>query len=82
MEFRSSKVDSKIERMLDINHEFTTREWVFDNSNTREMWSLLDQEERELFWFSLKDFDWSSYMTSFYNGIRKYILEEDKSKIL
>lgn len=70
---------SKTEHMMDLLYDFTTRQWTFDNNNTRELWSLLNQEDRKTFWYSLDKFDWKSYIKSYYYGIRKHILHEDLS---
>jgi len=73
------KTYSKTENALDLLHEFTTREWQFDNKNTVELWSSLSKEDREMFWFSFEDFDWKTYIKIYYLGIRKHILREDLS---
>lgn len=75
------KMYGKTEYMLDLLHEFATREWKFDNNNTRKLWSLLSKEDCTTFWFSLEEFNWKSYMKSFYYGIRERILNEDISNL-
>lgn len=73
---------ARTEYMMDLLYEFTTRQWKFDNSNTRKLWSLLSHEDRSTFWYSLEEFDWTSYIKIYYYGIRKHILQEDLSNIL
>ncbi|XP_029346252.1 fatty acyl-CoA reductase wat-like [Acyrthosiphon pisum] len=73
------KIYKKIENMTDLLKDFTTCEWKFDNSNTRELWSSLSQEDRKTFWFSFEEFDWKSYIQCTVYGIRKHILHEDLS---
>ncbi|XP_025207314.1 fatty acyl-CoA reductase wat-like [Melanaphis sacchari] len=75
------KMYKKIENTNDLLRVFTTSEWKFDNSNTRELWSLLSQEDRETFWFSFEKFDWKSYIPRTVYGIRKHILHEDLSNL-
>lgn len=75
------KMYKKIENMTDLLKEFTTSEWKFDNSNTRELWSLLSQEDRKTFWFGFEEFDWKSYMQCTVHGIRKHVLHEDLSNM-
>lgn len=75
------KMYVKTENMMDLLYEFTTRQWTFDNSNTRELWASLNQEDRSTFWYSLEDFDWKTYIKSYYYGIREHILHEDSSSI-
>jgi len=72
---------AKTESMIDLLYEFSTRQWTFDNSNTRELWSSLSKDDRETFMFGLKEFDWKSYIKTYYYGIRKHILHEDLSNV-
>lgn len=67
----------RTENMVDLLHCFSTRQWEFDNSNTRELWSMLSEGDRKIFWFSLELFDWKSYIQSYYHGIREHILHEN-----
>uniref|UniRef100_A0A2H8TLX3 Fatty acyl-CoA reductase n=1 Tax=Melanaphis sacchari TaxID=742174 RepID=A0A2H8TLX3_9HEMI len=72
---------SKAENMIDLLYEFSTRQWKFDNKNTRELWLSLSKDDQSTFQFSLKTFDWKSYVVSYYYGIRKHILHEDLSNV-
>ncbi|XP_060881815.1 fatty acyl-CoA reductase wat-like [Metopolophium dirhodum] len=71
------KIYKKQDKMMDTFEVFMTREWKFDNSNTRKLWALLSQEDRKTFWFGFEDFDWKSYTQTMVYGIRKNILQED-----
>lgn len=73
------KMYGKTESMIDLLYAFSTKEWKFDNINTRKLWSSLSSEDRTSFWFSLENFDWKQYAQFFYYGTRKYILNEEKS---
>lgn len=75
------KMYLKIENVMDLYYTFSTNEWKFENSNTRKLWLSISQEERELFQFSLNEFNWKSYIKCYYYGIRKYILHEDPKNI-
>uniref|UniRef100_A0A2S2NZV8 Fatty acyl-CoA reductase n=1 Tax=Schizaphis graminum TaxID=13262 RepID=A0A2S2NZV8_SCHGA len=75
------KMYSKSENMIDLLHEFSIRQWIFDNRNTRELWLSLNKDDQNTFRFSLKKFDWSSYIGSYYHGIRKHILHEDLNNV-
>jgi hypothetical protein len=66
-----------LEYLVDILNVFLTREWKFDNSNTRKLWSSLSTDDRKTFYFSFEGFNWNSYITSYFYGIRKHILKED-----
>lgn len=73
------KMYSKTENALDLLREFTTKQWSFDNNNTVKLWSSLNEEDRNTFWFSFEEFDWKTYIKIYYFGIRKHILREDLS---
>ncbi|XP_025208954.1 fatty acyl-CoA reductase wat-like isoform X2 [Melanaphis sacchari] len=75
------KLYAKSEKMTDTVEVFTTREWKFDNSNTRELWTLLSQEDHKTFWFSFEEFDWKLYLQNLVYGIRKHLLHEDLNNI-
>ncbi|XP_060850791.1 fatty acyl-CoA reductase wat-like [Rhopalosiphum padi] len=73
------KMYAKTENMMDLLKVFTTRQWSFDNENTRKLWLSLSKEDRNMFWFSLEGFNWKAYIQIYYFGIRKHILHEDLS---
>jgi len=79
--YRMLRAYSKTENMIDLLYEFSMRQWKFDNKNTRQLWLSLSKDDRNTFRFSLKSFDWKSYIKSYYYGIRKHILHEDLSNI-
>jgi len=72
---------SKTEYLMDLYQTFTTNEWKFDNNNIQELWLSISHDERKSFQFSLKEFDWNSYIKCNYYGIRKYILHEDSNNM-
>jgi alcohol-forming fatty acyl-CoA reductase len=73
---------SKTEAMTDLLKMFTSKQWKFDNSNTIELLSSLSKEDRDKFEFSMENFNWKQYTTSYYYGIRKHILHEDLSNMV
>lgn len=75
------KMYAKTEYTMDLLYIFTTRQWEFDNSNTKELWSLLSKEDRITFYYSFEEFDWKPYIKSYYYGIRKHILHEDLNNL-
>lgn len=75
--FRMLKMYEKTEHMTDLLYAFTSRHWKFENNNINELWSLLNKEDRNTFWFSFEAFDWKSYMRNYFFGIRRHILHED-----
>jgi len=63
-------------RVLNI---FMLNEWTFENENTRKLWSRLSQEDRNLFSFSLNEFNWELYIKQYYHGIKKHLLQENEN---
>lgn len=78
---RMLKLYAKTDHLLDSLYVFTTRQWKFDNSNTRELWFSLSQEDRSTFFYSLEGFDWKTYIKSYFYGIRRHLIKEDLSNI-
>lgn len=72
---------AKSESMIDLLYDFSMKQWKFDNKNTRQLWLSLSKDDRNTFQFSLKSFDWKSYIESYYYGIRRHILHEDLSNV-
>lgn len=79
--FRMLKMYRKTENMIDLLYEFTTKQWIFENSNTKKLWSSLSEEDRSTFCYSLENYGWEPYLKSYYYGIRKHLLGEDQSNI-
>lgn len=71
------KIYTKTENLIQLYKNFTTREWKFDNSRTQNLWLSINQEDREIFPFSIKEINWNTYIKSYFHGIRKYILHEE-----
>lgn len=72
---------AKTENVMNSLYKFTIKQWKFDSKNTRELWSSLNQEDQKTFWFSLENFDWTSYIKFYYYGIREHLLHEDLSNV-
>ncbi|KAL4090330.1 hypothetical protein QTP88_025189 [Uroleucon formosanum] len=75
------KMYAKTENMIDLLYDFSTRQWMFDNTNSRKLWLSLSQHDQEKFRFSLQEFDWKPYIKKYYYGIRRHVLHEDLSNL-
>ncbi|XP_050536683.1 fatty acyl-CoA reductase wat-like [Daktulosphaira vitifoliae] len=78
---RFYKMYTKANKMMNVLRPFTLSQWKFKNKNTQKIWSLLSEEEQKIFFFNMEHFDWSSYIQTYYFGIRNYILHENKQNI-
>lgn len=66
----------KIEKFSGVLSYFTNREWVFKNANTQRLWKKMNDADRRLFEFSMKDFNWDSYFVFYSRGCRVYLLKD------
>lgn len=61
---------------------FCLQEKIISNNNVKAMWNNMNKEDQQLFNFDMKTFDWPTYFTDYYKGIRLYILKEDDSTLI
>lgn len=40
------------------------------------MWQRLDARDQELFFFDIRQMNWDTFMTTYYRGIRQYLLKD------
>ncbi|XP_055698069.1 fatty acyl-CoA reductase wat-like [Phlebotomus papatasi] len=78
---RLLKVYKKIHKFANIISFFCNNEWVFENDNVQQLWRKLDQNDRNLFHFSIKDIDWASYCHFYIRGMRIYLFKDDLSTL-
>ncbi|CAL1678654.1 unnamed protein product [Lasius platythorax] len=60
---------------------FLCNEWKFDNTNSRDLMSLIPSSNREMFSIDLSDFDMEKYYRNALIGAKKYLLHEDMNRI-
>ncbi|XP_015125320.1 fatty acyl-CoA reductase wat isoform X2 [Diachasma alloeum] len=78
---RAMKMYRNIHTFLDAINYFDTRTWKFSNENTRGLWENLTPEDKQLFPFSMMDFDWNDYLYKCSAGLRRYWFKDDPSTI-
>lgn len=71
----------KLDKFVRVITYFAVNKWKFTNDNTQELWSKLDSRDKELFYFSMKDIEWSKTVESGFMGCRTYLAKEDPSTI-
>lgn len=74
---RLVKMYEKINKFANVISYFTTREWKFTNDNVQDMFHRLDPRDRQMFYFSMQNFDWQAYFRNYMKGIRVYLLKDD-----
>ncbi|KAF5284639.1 hypothetical protein FQR65_LT13470 [Abscondita terminalis] len=66
----------KIGKFLDVLAFFSTRGWVFYNTNTQKLWKSLSEYDRSLYRFDVAALNWDDYFRSFVLGGRLYLVKD------
>lgn len=75
-----TKIRRKLENGARCLEYFSTREWHFDDYNTKTLYESLSPTDQKLFNFNVKNIDWSLFIKNYVLGIRKFLFKEsDKS---
>lgn len=69
----------KVEKAVEALEYFTTRQWFFKCSNVIALRELMNEQEREMFFFDAHKIDWDDYWVNYVKGARKFVLKEDES---
>ncbi|XP_044013795.1 uncharacterized protein LOC122856167 [Aphidius gifuensis] len=71
----------KIHKFSNVTAYFGTHMWKFSNTNTQLLWRNLSQEDKDIFYFSMNDFNWRDFVEKSVNGLRLYTFKDDPSTI-
>lgn len=71
------RVQKKFKKAISVLEFFTTHEWKFHSTNVRNLLLKLNEHDRKLFNFDVKQVNWKKYIDNYVEGIRLYILKED-----
>ncbi|KAJ8933768.1 hypothetical protein NQ314_013802 [Rhamnusium bicolor] len=66
----------KINKFANVISYFCLREWEFKNGNTQDLWNRMKKHDKELFEFSMKNFNWDLYFYTYTRGARAYVLKD------
>ncbi|XP_011499623.1 PREDICTED: putative fatty acyl-CoA reductase CG5065 [Ceratosolen solmsi marchali] len=78
---RMIKMYKKIHKFSMATAYFTLRSWTFQCNNINRLWVKLSSEDKNIFFFSMDNFDWNSYLQKSILGLRLYILKNDPSNV-
>lgn len=56
---------------------YTTKQWIFDNTNFLSLRSSLKGNDRESFWYDIENIDFTDYFVNSCLGARKYLFKEE-----
>jgi len=73
------KLYLKIDKFCKAIEPFSTFEWSYSTDNTQAMWDYLSKEDQQLFNFNMVGFNWTKYLINHYQGVRRYLNENDST---
>ena len=60
---------------------FSERDWLFHDTNVQSLLEQLTPEDRNIFYFDIKQLNWASYLERCVMGVRQFILKDDLSTL-
>lgn len=75
------KAYRKIHNMDYTLEPFAIKCRTYSRDNIEAMWNRLNEQDQQLFKFSMKNFNWMKYFVDHYKGIRFFLLHEDDSTL-
>ncbi|CAB3257461.1 unnamed protein product [Arctia plantaginis] len=75
------KLYSKVMKLAHILFYFSTQDWRFSDTNVRDMWNSLSEDDKVVFPFSMGQFSWEYMCETFLIGIRVYLIKDDLSTL-
>ncbi|XP_017083272.1 fatty acyl-CoA reductase wat [Drosophila eugracilis] len=78
---RMMKIYRKIHKLSNVLKYFSSNEFRFDNDNVRKLTEKLDNRDKRLFSFDMRDLDWTNLFRVSLYGLRLYVVKDDPSNI-
>jgi len=75
------KIYRKIHKLSNVLKYFSSNEFRFDNDNVRKLTEKLDDRDKRLFSFDMRDLDWTNLFRVSLYGLRLYVVKDDPSNI-
>ncbi|KAK7595553.1 hypothetical protein V9T40_013378 [Parthenolecanium corni] len=72
-----TKVYRRLDQVRDILRYFQARKWLFKTDNVRSMWQNLSSEDKEIFYFDIKNVNWAEYAQCYALGVRVFMMKDD-----
>jgi len=73
---RFVRIYGKVWKMIETLHFFTTRGWNFNSQNLLNLWNQLDEEDKKIFNFDVRQINWDDYLFDYIMGVKVYLLKE------
>jgi len=68
------KIYKRVDASITNYAFFTTQQWLWDDANSRQLIKEMSEEDRKTFSLDLSNHDWTSYITTYYDGCKKYLV--------
>lgn len=69
-------IQKRISQGLEVLQYYTTKNWTFRNEKFLRMKENMSAKDQEMFYFSVEDIDWNSYLGNYILGARHFLLKE------
>lgn len=73
---RLLKIYKKVHKFGALTAYFSTNEWTFSNENIKTLWQNLSDADKQIFFFSMYDFNWEEFMQKCVAGLRLHIFKD------
>jgi alcohol-forming fatty acyl-CoA reductase len=61
---------------MNVIEYFSMREWQFETKNVNVLWHRLDERDKQLFFFDMRQLNWDYFLEHYFRGVRKYLLND------
>ncbi|KAJ3651400.1 hypothetical protein Zmor_017446 [Zophobas morio] len=75
------KIHERLAKQISSVEYFVTRHYHFHDNNTENLWNEMNEEDKELFNFDMKNMKWRDYLFKSFTGCNVYLLKESGEKI-
>ena len=75
------KVHERLAKQISSVEYFITRHFHFHDTNTENLWNEMNEEDKQLFNFDMKNMKWRDYLFKCFTGCNVYLLKESGEKI-
>ncbi|KAK7579869.1 hypothetical protein V9T40_000498 [Parthenolecanium corni] len=72
-----TKVYRKLDQVRDTLRYFRERKWLFQIDNVQSLWKNLSPEDKEIFYFDMKNINWAEYSKFYVLGARVFLMKDD-----
>lgn len=69
-------VQHRVSQGLKVLQYYTTKQWIFKNTNMLNLYKEMSDQDKETFFFDLSKVDYDEYLKNYVLGTRHYLLKE------